>query len=320
MGAADAGRPAPHDGAPGEDGARAGRASSGAETGRAALGRAVRLVCLDVDGTLIGASGAVDARVWAAAERARAAGIRLAMCSGRPGFGVSRELATALDPDGWHCFQNGASVLHLGHGGSRSTALPDDAVALLVERARRTGWPLELYNDHAYVTESVAERARRHATLLGLEFAPRPYASLDGPLVRAQWVLGHDEADAALAEPHPGLEVSPSLAPTMPDSVFVNLTRAGVDKGAAVRAIADAYGVALDEVMYVGDGFNDLPALRIVGWPVVMANAEPEALALAGQLVGHVDEGGAAEALELALRGEGVRVGTESRVVRDCPS
>jgi len=270
-------------------------------TGRPGVG----LVCVDVDGTLIGTSGAVEPVVWRAAARARAAGIRLAVCSGRPGFGVTRALAERVDADGWHCFQNGASVLHLGSGRSLSTPLAPESVALLVERARRTDRPLELYSDDDYVTESEAERALRHATLLGLPFAPRPFHSLRPPVVRAQWLLALDEEAAVLAEPHPGLEVSPSLAPTMPDSVFVNLTRAGTDKGSAVRAIAAAYGVELRDVMYVGDGFNDTPAMRIVGWPVAMANAEPVARELAERMVGHVDDGGAAEALEIAMESRG---------------
>lgn len=272
--------------------------------GAAATGRGgapIRLVCLDVDGTLVGHSGDVAPAVWEAAARARAAGIRLAVCSGRPGFGVTRALAARIEPDGWHCFQNGASVLHLGSARSRSSVLPDEAVALLVERARRTGRALELYADGHYVTESELPLARRHAELLGLEFAPRPFASLGAPVVRAQWLLADAEVEAALAEPHPGLEVSPSIAPTVPGAVFVNLTRAGVDKGSAVRTIAEAYGVGLDAVMYVGDGYNDTPALRLVGWPVVMANAEAVARPFARTVVGHVDAAGAAEALALAV-------------------
>lgn len=262
---------------------------------------AVRLVCLDVDGTLLGASGVVREAVWRAAERARTAGLHLAMCSGRPGFGVSRTLALQVDPDGWHCFQNGASVLHVGTGTSRSSELPAETVDMLVARARRSDRPLELYTDDEYVTESRSEVARLHAGLLGLPFAPRPYDSLPPPIVRAQWLLAHDELDAVLAEPHPGLEVSPSLGPALPDHVFVNLTRTGVDKGSAVRAIAAEYDVALHEVMYVGDGFNDTPAMRIVGWPVAMDNAEPVARALARHVVGSVEEDGVAQALTLAL-------------------
>ena len=40
---------------------------------------------------------------------------------------------------------------------------------------------------------------------------------------------------------------------------------------------------------------------RLVGWPVAVANAEPEAKDVARTVVGHVDEGGLAEALEMLL-------------------
>jgi Cof subfamily protein (haloacid dehalogenase superfamily) len=262
-----------------------------------------KLVCIDVDGTLVGVGGAVHDRVWPAVEAARAAGIRLAICSGRPGFGVTRALAAQLEPDGWHCFQNGASVVHLRHGESRSAVLLAETVSMLVERARRHGRPLELYSDDDYVTEHDSEMMRRHAGFLGIAFERRTFESLHGAAVRAQWVLTHAAAPAVLAEPHPGLEVSPSLAPAMPDGVFVNLTRAGVNKGMAVRAVAAEYGVSLEDVMYVGDGLNDTPALRIVGHPVAMANAEDVARELARETVGDVEHGGLADALDLAMNG-----------------
>jgi hypothetical protein len=89
----------------------------------------------------------------------------------------------------------------------------------------------------------------------------------------------------------------------MPDGVFVNLTSTGVDKGYAVRIIAAECGVELEDVMYVGDGFNDTPAMRIVGHPVAMGNAEEVARELASRSVGTVDDGGLADALELAIDG-----------------
>jgi Cof subfamily protein (haloacid dehalogenase superfamily) len=261
----------------------------------------IRLICIDVDGTLVGTSGDVHPAVWAAVQRARAAGIRLAICSGRPAFGVTRGLAERLDPEGWHCFQNGASVLHLPTGSSLSARLAPATVAMLVARARASGRDLELYTDTEYAVESTSAAARRHAELLGLPFAPRPFESLDGSIVRAQWLLSDDEADAVLAEPHPGLEVSPSTSPMMPGMRFVNLTPTGIDKSVAVRAVAGEYGVLLADVMYVGDGFNDAAAMRAVGFPIAMGNAEPEAREAARLAVGHVDDGGLAEALALAL-------------------
>ena len=261
----------------------------------------IRLVCIDVDGTLVGSSGTVLPEVWPAAARVRARGVRLAVCSGRPAFGVAREYASRLDADGWHVFQNGASVVHLPSGRSLSDGLAPELVATLVRRARATGRVLELYTDSDYAVEIDTPRVREHAALLGVPFAPRPFESLRGKIVRAQWLIAAEEEAEVVSEPHPGLELSPSTSPIMPDTVFVNITAAGVNKATAVRAMADAYGIPLDRVMFVGDGNNDLEAMREVGLAVAMGNAEPAIRDVAQREVAHVDDGGLIEALGLAL-------------------
>ena len=87
----------------------------------------------------------------------------------------------------------------------------------------------------------------------------------------------------------------------MPDSMFINITAAGIDKAAAVRAVADAYALPMARVMMVGDGANDVSALRAAGVSVAMGNAEHEARDAAAHVVGHVDGLGLLEAFALAL-------------------
>lgn len=261
----------------------------------------IGLVCIDVDGTLVGRAGTIDERVWSLGLRARQRGIRLAISSGRPAFGKARAWAIRLDADGWHVFQNGASVLHVGTGESRSSPLPTDAVAWLVERARTDGRLLELYGDTEYAVERDTARSRDHAALLGVPFATRPLEAMRDSAVRAQWLVGHDEVDAVLADACAGLTAVPSTSPVMPETMFVNLTAPGVGKDSGVRAIAAAYGVALSDVMVVGDALNDLGAMQVVGFPVAMGNAEPELRTMARLVVADVDAGGLAQALEAAL-------------------
>jgi hydroxymethylpyrimidine pyrophosphatase-like HAD family hydrolase len=87
----------------------------------------------------------------------------------------------------------------------------------------------------------------------------------------------------------------------MVDTQFVGLTHEGVTKGTAMRSIADEYGVLLQNVMYAGDAGNDLSALRIVGCPIAMGNADPAVKAAAKHTVDLVDRGGLAQALEMAF-------------------
>lgn len=261
----------------------------------------IRLIGIDVDGTLVGASGTVHPAIWQAADRARAAGIHLALCSGRPAFGTAVAYARQLESGGWHVFQNGASVVHLDTAESRSAPLPRALVQGCIDRARSTGQDLELYSDSEYAIESRSEWARDHAGILGVPFEPRPLESLDGTVVRAQWLMSSDDAEHFLSEPHEGLDVAQSSSPLMPGVHFIGMTRAGTNKGSALRAIAAAYGVDLRDVMYVGDAPNDLPALKIVGHPVAMGNAAPVVRAAAERSVGHVDDAGLAQALGWAV-------------------
>jgi Cof subfamily protein (haloacid dehalogenase superfamily) len=260
----------------------------------------IRLIGIDVDGTLVGSSGIVPPAVWEAADKARRDGIHLVLCSGRPAFGVAVEYARRLDATGWHVFQNGASIIDLRSGKSSSVSIAPAFVAKIIRQARETRNVLELYSDNAYVTESEADWARVHAEMLGLRFKPAPYESLNAPVVRAQWVLTGEDADRYLKNPPPEVEVAVSSSPLLPGAHFVGLTHKGVSKATALRVIAEGYGIDLRDVMYVGDADNDLSALRIAGHPVAMGNGSAAVRAIAKHTVAHVDEAGLAEAFALA--------------------
>jgi Cof subfamily protein (haloacid dehalogenase superfamily) len=259
----------------------------------------IALIGIDVDGTLVGRSGEVPDIVWETAAQARAAGIHLALCSGRPAFGIAADYARRLDDDGWHIFQNGASIVNLVTHESRSTPLPEGCVRGLIAQARESGQVLEVYGDDDYAVESEALWARQHAELLGLPFNPQPFETLSPPLVRAQWLLSAQDAECLVAPPE--LEMARSTSPLMPNVSFVGLTRKGVSKGSAMREIAAAYRVDMRDVMYIGDSGNDICALRVVGHPIAMANADPKVIEAAARTVGHVEDAGVAEALRLAI-------------------
>ena len=79
----------------------------------------------------------------------------------------------------------------------------------------------------------------------------------------------------------------------------MEVTAAGVDKGEALRALADRLGVPHACTLAVGDSENDRAMLQKAGVAAVMANGMPEIRALA-HLVSKADcdHDGVAEILE----------------------
>lgn len=256
------------------------------------------LICLDVDGTLVGSAGVPSEELWASAERARGRGQRLTLCTARLAAGPTRSWAERLDPQGWHVFHTGAARWNPGSGEVRTTPLPEVLLHAAAREAAARGWVFEAYSWDDYVVDDDHPLAVDHAALLALPFRRRPLAALAGPVVRVQFVVPLAEVADALAAAPAGADASAATSPMMPGAAFVSLTAAGVSKASGVAAVAADLGVDLADVMMVGDGHNDLSAVEAVGWGVAMGNAEPELREAARLQVADVDDGGAAEAID----------------------
>ena len=63
--------------------------------------------------------------------------------------------------------------------------------------------------------------------------------------------------------------------------VSVNIILSSSNKGTGVTRVAENLGIALDETAYIGDGFNDIPALEIVKYPFAPKNCRPEVAEIA---------------------------------------
>lgn len=255
------------------------------------------MVCIDVDGTLVGSTGDVLPAVWEATREARAKGQHLVICTGRPAFGKALNYAKQLDPDGWHIFQNGASIYHVRTGETLSVPFPVELLPGFLKLAAEKNWVLELYSDTDYAVEDTHRFASEHADLLGLPFDPKPFSALQGTPVRAQWVVPIEQTEECIRLMPDTVTLSPAGSPIMADAMFISLTPRGVSKASGIAKIADKLGLTVDRVMMVGDGHNDADAMRSVGYGVAMANADAEAKAAANHHVGHVDDGGLIEAL-----------------------
>ncbi|MEE9413942.1 MAG: Cof-type HAD-IIB family hydrolase [Acidimicrobiales bacterium] len=260
------------------------------------------LVCIDVDGTLVGETGSPSAAVWAATEAAVERGQHLALCTARGAFGKSAEFADRLDPAGWHIFHAGASLIHSGTGEEIKAELGLDQVEACADAARANDWVVEFYSTRQYSVDTDTPAARAHAALLGVDFECSGRESLEGGIVRAQFVVDRADTHVALAAAPSGTRATSATSPIQPGVAFVSIVKAGVNKGTAITALAELLDTTAASVMMIGDGHNDVDALTVVGHPVAMGNADEAALAVSDHVVATVAEDGVVEALELSTR------------------
>ena len=258
------------------------------------------LICIDVDGTLIGSSGEPTPGVWDAAEAAVARGQHLAICTARVAVGPTWEYAKRLDPDGVHIFHSGAALIHSGTNEVDGEVLSEASITACERLADERGWVLEYYSAFEIACPSSDELADAHAGLLGIAHVARDRDSLTGPVLRLQFVVPIEDTETVLDAVPAAAQGTAATSPAMPEAAFVSVTRAGVSKASAIAKLAARLDVGTDSVMMVGDGQNDVAAMQAVGWGVAMGNADPAALAVARTRVGHVDDDGLAEALGLS--------------------
>jgi Cof subfamily protein (haloacid dehalogenase superfamily) len=274
--------------------------AAGALTSRLA---AIRLVLIDVDGTLVGPNGVPDQN-WQAARQARERGVRLGMCTGRSGVGHAMDYARRLDPEGLHIFDSGAAILDGGGRVHHGEALDRDLFAVILEIARREALDFEVYTaDGGYFIAAETPELVAHQRGLGRTATVIDLDRIPGAVVRTQFVAT-DLADwprvrATLAS-NPALEIHEATGPSVPHALFATVTRRGVSKRSAALRVAAHYGLPdLDRVAMVGDGENDLELIRAAGLGIAMANASPSVRAAAQLTVGHVEDAGLGEALRL---------------------
>ena len=262
----------------------------------------------DVDGTLVGPSGAPSPSVLAAAAAAVAGGLRLGVATGRMRQGAER-IAAAIGSAGPDVFHNGAEV-RLDGEQVHATPLSAGQVRALLACPVPDNAYLELYTEDGFFVSSMDGRAGPHWELLGSDPIGRtddialPDADADAsPVLKGTFaVFGDDvaavEAIAASVELQHGIGESPIT----PDIRYVNVTSAATDKGVALRAAAGAIAVDLTDVGAVGDAHNDLPLLAVAGLAVAMGQASPDVRAAAHLVCPSVDDDGVAVLLS-ALTG-----------------
>lgn len=260
----------------------------------------IRLVALDLDGTFYaGRTLGVPDSAWEAVGKGKKEGLKFAVCTGRPQGGFGLSWARRMEPGGPHVFNDGASVCTSAGQPLNTEPLPH--IAELVGIARKNGLPFDLptegggrYYEPGLMPPDLAE----HVKLIGVEALSSRLESIPETPVRL-WYVVSDYGLWESVRPEivalPGLDFAEYLSPR---EVITGVIKKGISKATGLRWLADYYGIGVDEIAMIGDSDNDVLAIRDAGLGIAMGNAIEPVKAVADHIVGHVREGGFAEAIE----------------------
>jgi 5-amino-6-(5-phospho-D-ribitylamino)uracil phosphatase len=250
----------------------------------------IRLVALDLDGTLLNSRSEISAANRDALVKAAERGLEIVIITGRR-FHSARPIVALLPCPFTLISSNGARIGNLEGEACHRNFLP----ARLAREAVRTA---AAFRRFAVLMHDLSGRG---------QVVMQEGGSLEGPLAwyrktSPDALLEVADLEAAIeldtADPiqvmfgGPPVEIEP-LGPVLAGStvassvqltwtkyplrntVLLDVMNRNCTKGAALRLWAERRGIDAAEVMALGDNLNDREMLEFAGRPVVMANAEP---------------------------------------------
>lgn len=274
----------------------------------------VKLIALDLDGTLLDEDKKIPPSGVTALRQARARDIQIAICTGRNHTDIlyfARILGMAL----WGVSANGAYVCATDSGkpvykNPLDAGLTDEVIRLCREYGTTPclHTPCCEYTGEAFarIVDMLREQGIQPFFNPQNKYIPVPDEEWEQVAGRengcfTKGIIYHDsletvaEMETRLRE-HGGFEVSPSV---MFRGTMRNLevNRKGVSKGAALEALSRRLGFGMEQVMAIGDSENDLTMLRMSGYGVAMGNAAENIKSAARFVTGSNQENGVAYAV-----------------------
>lgn len=267
----------------------------------------IRMIALDVDGTLLTSRGEVTGETVRAIRAAREKGVKVVLSTGRS-VPEAVWLTGLAGCDGRAVCVGGAVVADMADGRHlRRWDIPDGLATSVLEALRdkplfcmvfagevnlldprsarffRETYPFPAYLDTTVEAEDIALWLKAHGkplTKIHAEGAPELFP----PLLEALGKL-------------PGLTLTSSGRDNF------EVLAGGVDKGKALCLLGEEWGIAPGEIAAIGDSGNDLAMLRAVGCPVAMGNASDEVKAVCAMVTDTSDRDGVAKAIDRIVGG-----------------
>jgi len=276
--------------------------------------KSLRLIAIDIDGTLLSPEFKISDTDLATLRRAHSEGIEIILVTGRR-HTFALPIAQQLGFDLWLISSNGAITRSLAGETFHRDLLPEPTCRELVRRMQEFRGQTVLTFDSNDAGTIVIERLDQlegsiqrwlEKNMKYIQFVvpienalttDPVQAMFCGPIAHMQRVLqvlgSCDLPITVLRTEYPGRDLS-----------IVDVLNAGCSKGHALERWANYRQITREQVMAIGDNYNDIEMLAFAGHPFIMGNASEELRGRGWKLTRSNAESGVSAAIEHVLSGK----------------
>ncbi len=265
-----------------------------------------KLIVLDVDGTLLNSNRELTKRTIATVRKVQQMGIKVALASGRPTYGVL-PIARAVDLgvyDGYIMSYNGAQVMEARTGQILfERRIDPQMIPYLEKKANKMGFTMAYYDGNEVVSTDINNpHIIDEAEMNGMKLRQENLISLNIDDWPAEIMLVSDDEEALTSfGEHMQRHLNGVMDTIHSNPYYLEIVGYQVGKSYAMSALVQKLGLNMDEVLAIGDGEADINMIQMAGTGVAMANATEGVRRCADFTTLSNDEDGAALAIEKAI-------------------
>ena len=263
----------------------------------------IKIIAIDVDGTLLNSKKELTLKVKNTILKAKRAGIKIVIATGRPLSGVEKILTELGLND-----QEDQYVVCFGGGVVETTAgdvlfekkltydnyLDLETISLKLGLHFHASAPDRIYT----ADRDIGDYTLYEANLVNLGISYRTPAEMkDIPIIKCMYVDRQDLLDQKIADHRPFAHLDDEITFTKTAPFYYEANPKGVSKGNALKFLCHKLNLSSENLMAIGDEENDLSMIKFAGIGVAMGNAVPAVKEAAQRVTSDCDHDGVAEAI-----------------------
>lgn len=261
-----------------------------------------KILVLDLDGTLTNSKKEITKKNREILLKAQKQGVVVVLASGRPTYGIA-PLADALELDrfgGYVLAYNGGEIIDWRTKTLLyANVLPDDVLPSLHKSAAKNGLALLSYDgDHVLTEHPDDEYVAKEAFINKMKIKGTTDFLTDVPRPVPKCLIVGDPEKLIPVEAELSIDLQDIISVYRSEPYFLELVPMGIDKARSLAVLLEKLGMTREDMVAVGDGYNDLSMIQYAGMGVAMANAQEPVRKAADYVTLSNEEDGVAAVVE----------------------